>query len=241
MKRVWAIATAIVAVSSAANAAPGLDDVVYGATVEAGKTEVETRYGRLVGGDADAEDAFVVEVARGFSSHFYGAALATFERGPASSRRLEALALEGIFTLGRIKALDLDTAVYVEAEHGIHGPDNLETKLLLERRKGPFDSRLNVIAERALEPGAPAEFSYAASADYEVAEDISLGAEAFGELGTSDKITTHSEHFVGPALKVGLDHVGRGELELRSGYLFAVGRARDEARGQLRFGLEYEF
>lgn len=241
MKRFWALAAALAAVPSAANAAPGLDDVVYGATVEAGKTELETRYGRLVGGDNAAENAFVVEVAHGFSSRFYGAALATLAREPAASRRLETLALEGIFTLGRIKPLDLDTAIYAEAAHGIHGPDNLETKLLLERRKGPFDSRLNLIAERALKSGAPVEFGYAASVDYEVADDISLGAEAFGELGTSDKITTDSEHFVGPALKVGLDHVGRGELELRTGYLFAVGRARKEAEGQLRFGLEYEF
>src|SRR5690349_24983302 len=111
MKRVWVIAAAVLAVSSEAHAAPGLDDVVYGATVEAGKTELETRYGRLVGGDNAAEDAFVVEVAHGFSSRFYGAALATFEREPAASRRLETLALEGIFTLGRIKPLDLDTAV----------------------------------------------------------------------------------------------------------------------------------
>lgn len=241
MKRVWAIAAALVAVSSEAHAAPGLDEVVYGATVEAGKTEIETRYGRLVGGTDAAEDAFVLEVAHGFSSRFYGAALATFEREPTGSRRLDTLAAEGIFTLGRIKGLDLDTAVYVEAEHGVHGRDNLETKLLLERRKGPFDSRLNLIAERALESGAPVEFSYAASMDYEVADDISLGAEAFGELGTSDKITSHGEHFVGPALKVGLDHVARGELELRTGYLFAVGRDREQAKGQLRFGLEYEF
>lgn len=241
MKTTWALAALIWALPTAAYAAPGLDDVVYGATVEPRKTEVETRYGRLLGGAAEGADAFVIEVARGFSSHLYGAALATFAREPGRSRRLETLALEGIVTLGRIKSLDLDTAVYVEGEHGVHGPDNLETKLLLERRKGPFDTRLNLIAERALKAGAPVEFGYAASTDYEVAEDVALGVEAFGELGSSDKFTTRAEHFVGPAVKVGLDHAGPGELELRAGYLFAVGRARDEAKGQLRLGLEYEF
>ena len=226
---------------SAAYAAPGLDEVVYGATVEPGKSEIEARYGRLTGGPADGEDAFVLEAAHGFSSRFYGAALAIFEREPASSRRLEALAVEGIFTLGRIKGVGVDAAIYGEVEHNIHGPDNLETKLLLEKRQGPFDSRLNLIAERALTSGAPIELRYAASTDYEVADDISVGAEAFGDLGTSHKITTRSEHFVGPAVKVGLDHAGPGELELRAGYLFAIGRARDESKGQLRFGLEYEF
>ena len=235
------LASILLLVPSVSYAAPGIDDVVYGATIETGKTEIETRYGRLVGGDANGSDAFVIEVARGFSSHFYGAGLATFEREPGSSRKLETLGLEGIFTLGRIKDLGVDAAIYVEGEHGIHGPDNFETKLLLERRKGPFDVRLNLIAERALVSGAPVEFGYAASADHEIADDFSVGAEAFGDLGTSDKIGIKSEHFVGPAVKLGLDHAGPGELELRAGYLFAVGRSREETKGQLRFGVEYEF
>ena len=241
MRKYLAFAAFIIGMPSAACAAPGLDEVVYGATIEAGRTEIETRYGRLTGGPADGEDAFVLEVARGFSPHFYGAALATFEREPGNSRRLEAIALEGIFTLGEIKSLGLNAALYVEAAHGIHGPDNLETKLLLQHHRGAFDSRLNLIAERAFVSGAPVAFSYAASADYEVADDVSVGAEAFGDLGTSRKFTTRSEHFVGPALKVGLDHAGPGELELRAGYLFAVDRARDDAKGQVRLGLEYEF
>jgi len=226
---------------SAADAAPGLDDVVYGATVEAGRSEIETRYGRLAGGPADGADAFVIEASHAFTSRFYAAGLAAFERDPGSGRRLDALALEGIYTLGHVKSLDLDAAIYVEVEHALHGPDNLETKLLLERRKGPFDARLNLIAERQFVSGDPVDFGYAASADYEIADDISLGVEAFGELGTSRSLTTRSEHYVGPAAKIELDHAGPGELELRAGYLFAVDRARDDARGQLRFGLEYEF
>lgn len=241
MKASRVLALIVLAVPSAAYAAPGLDDVVYSATVEPGKSEIEARYGRLTGGAADGEDAFVLEVAHGFSSHFYGAALATFEREPGSSRRIQTIAVEGIYTLGRIQGLDLDTAVYGEVEHGVHGPDNLETKLLLERRRGAFDARINLIAERALARGAPIEFGYAAAADYSVADDISIGAEAFGHLGSSRKFTMRSEHFVGPSATIGFDHAGPGELELRAGYLFAVGRARDESKGQLRFGLEYEF
>lgn len=241
MKKYCVVASFLISASSAACAAPGLDAVVYGATVEAGKSEIETRYGRLSGGPADGEDAFVIEASHTFGPRFYGAALATFEREPGSGRQLETLALEGIYRLGRVKGLDLDTAVYVEIEHGLHGPDNLETKLLLERRKGPFDARLNLIAERQFLSGAPVEFGYAASADYGIADDISLGAEAFGDLGTSHSLTVRSEHFIGPAAKVELEHLGRGELELRAGYLFAVDRARDGTKGQFRFGLEYEF
>lgn len=199
------------------------------------------RYGRLAGGGADGEDAFVIEAAHGFSSQFYGAVLAHFEREHAGRRRLEGLAVESFFALGRIKSLDLETAVYVEAEHGIHGHDKLETKLLLEHHKGHFDTRLNLIAEKALRSGDPIELGYAASADYELADDISVGAEAFGDLGTPRKFLINTAHYVGPSLKLDLDHVGRGELELRAGYLFAIGHSRDEANGQMRFGVEYEF
>ena len=158
MKKHWVFASLLVSVPSTVCAAPGLDDVVYGATVESGKSKIETRYGRLTGGAADGQDAFVIEASHTFTSRFYGAVLATFEREPESRRRLETIALEGIYTLGSIKALDLDTALYVEVAHGLHGPDNFETKLLLERRKGPFDTRLNIRAERPFVSGAPVEF-----------------------------------------------------------------------------------
>jgi hypothetical protein len=241
MKRVWAAACILMGIPAAASAAPGLDDAVYGATVEAGKAEIETRYGRLMGGEDAGEDAFVAEAAYGFSPGVYGAALATLEREPGGNRRLETVAVEGIFTLGRIDSLGLDTAIYVEAEHGVHGPDNLETKLLVEHRRGRFDWRLNLVAEREVSQHAPVEFGYAASADFEVAEDLRIGAEAFGDLGTSDGLTTSGEHFIGPAMRVGFDRAGPGELELRTGYLLPVGRAHEGSKGQLRFGIEYEF
>ena len=65
MKQVLFLAPFLLAASAVVHAAPGLDDEVYGATVETGKTEIETRYGRLAGGSADGEDAFVLEAAHG--------------------------------------------------------------------------------------------------------------------------------------------------------------------------------
>src|SRR4051812_31532403 len=60
---------------TAAFATPGLDEKVYGATVEKGVSEVELRYGRSVGGEAGGEDATVVELSHGFSDRFYGGVL----------------------------------------------------------------------------------------------------------------------------------------------------------------------
>lgn len=241
MKATLVLASILLGAASAVSAAPGLDDVIYGATVEPGKSEIEARYGRLIAASAGGEDAATFEAAHGFSSFFYGAALATFQREPERGQRLESIAVEGIFALGRIRSLDLETAAYGEIEHHIHGPDNLEAKLLLERRKGRFDSRVNLIAQRALMSGAPIAFGYALSADYEVAHEVRFGAEAFGELGSSHKVTIASENFVGPSIKIEFHSARAGELEARAGYLIPLGRAHDKNSGQLRLGLEEEF
>lgn len=227
---------------SALHAAPGLDEKVYGATVETGVSEVEVRYGRLVGGVAAGEDATVVELSHGFSDHLYAGVLFGFEREPGSSRQFQAVGAEGIVTLGHINAIDTDVAIYGEYEAERHGADNLETKLLLQHRRGTFDGRLNLIAEKQLEGGSPVEFGYGASADWKLIGDLRGGVEAFGELGSTRHLFPRAGHFVGPILKTELEHLpARGELGIEAGYLFAVGAARDEARGQARLLLEYEF
>jgi hypothetical protein len=226
------------ALATPAAAEPGMGDKVYGATVDEGVTEFETRYGHLVGDDADGEDVLKLEVAHGFSSRFYGAVVAEIERETGDDRRLEALSVEGIYALGRVAGID--TALYGEYEAALDGPDKLETKLLLEKRAGEFDGRLNLIAEKALDGGEPVEFGYAASADVEAIGELRVGAAAFGELGTSDRLTTKSGHFAGPVVKTEIEHLGKGELEIETGYLFALGKARDEVDGQLRLLLEYE-
>lgn len=227
---------------SALHAAPGLDEKVYGATVETGVSEVEVRYGRLVGGVAAGEDATVVELSHGFSDRLYAGVLFGFEREPGSSRQFQAVGAEGIVTLGHINAIDTDVAIYGEYEAERHGADNLETKLLLQHRRGTFDGRLNLIAEKQLEGGSPVEFGYGASADWKLIGDLRGGVEAFGELGSTRHLFPRAGHFVGPILKTELEHLpARGELGIEAGYLVAVGAARDEARGQARLLLEYEF
>ena len=243
MKSFSIAAAAVLALGgSALHAAPGLDEKVYGATVEAGVSEVEVRYGRLVGGVAAGEDATVVELSHGFSDRLYAGVLLGFEREPGGSRQFQAVGAEGIVTLGHINAIDTDVAIYGEYEAERHGADNLETKLLLQHRRGTFDGRLNLIAEKQLKGGSPVEFGYGASADWKLIGDLRGGVEAFGELGSTRHLFPRAGHFVGPILKTELEHLpARGELGIEAGYLFAVGAARDEAKGQARLLLEYEF
>jgi hypothetical protein len=242
MKTLIVAALAAAAFPAAAHAEAGLGDKVYGATVDAGVSEVEVRYGRLVGDEADGEDAAVVEFAHGFSDRFYGAVLLEFEREPGEDRKLEAVGFEGIAALGRIDAIDTDIAVYGEYEAVRNGADAVETKLLLQHERGPFDGRLNLIVEKELEGGEPLEFGYAASADWASFGEFRIGAEAFGGLGTSRDFLTRSGHFAGPMVKTEIEHLpGKGELEIEAAYLFALGEARHETDGQARLLLEYEF
>ena len=241
--RLFPVAAVALALGSApAFAAPGVGEKVYGATVERGVSEVEARYGRLVGDGADGEDGTVFELSHGFSDRFYGGLLFEFEREAGERRRLEAVGVEGIVALGHIDAIDSDVGVYGEYEGVRDAPDKLETKLLLQHRKGPFDGRLNLIAEKQLTSGEPVGLGYAASADWKLIGELRGGVEAFGALGSTRHLLPRAEHFAGPMLKAELERLpGRGELGIEAGYLFALGAARDETDGQARLLLEYEF
>jgi hypothetical protein len=242
MKLYLAAAVGLALSSSPALAAPGVGEKVYGATVEKGVSEVELRYGRLVGDAADGEDGTVVELSHGFNDRFYGGVLFEFEREAGEPRRLEAVGAEGIVALGHIKAIDADVAVYGEYEGVRDGRDKIETKLLVQHRRGSFDGRLNFIAEKQLKGGEPIGLGYAASADWKLVGEIRGGVEAFGEIGSTRRLFPRAEHFAGPMLKTELEHLpAHGELSIEAGYLFALGAARDETHGQARLLLEYEF
>lgn len=225
-------------VSTAALAAPGLGDEIYGATVESGEFEAESRYGSLVGGPDDGEDTLKLEVAYGVNDRFRIGVVAEFEKEPVLPRKAEALAIEAIYELGRVGTIDI--AAYAEYEIALDGTDKIETKLLFQRRKGPLDIRFNLIAEKPLDNSAQVALEYAISADIETFGELRLGVAAFGELGTFSHFLPDAEHFAGPVAKLEIEGLGP-ELELQAGYLFALGKAKNDTNGQLRLTLGLEF
>lgn len=236
------MAALLICVSTAATASPGVGDPIYGATVEKGATEFEARYGRLTNGAADGQDGLVIEAEHAFASNFSLAGLIESSREPGVSRKVEALAIEGVYTLGKVKALNLDTALYAEFKHGLHGePDAIEAKALFEHRAGAFDGRLNLIAEQPLRNGEKLEFAYAASVDWAVfGDELRLGLAAFGDMGTPEHFAHRKEHFIGPEAKFEIEHLGPGEIEIETGWLRAFGAARDITDGQARLLIGYE-
>lgn len=225
--------------ASPASAAPGLGDEVYGATYEKGTSEFEARYGALNGGRDSGEDALKLEAAHVPLKNLRVAAQVEIERDPGGPRRVTEASVEVVYTLGR--AAGIDFAVYGEYAKGFRGnSDALEAKLILERRAGPYDARLNLVAERPLASGERVELSYAASADMQVKGDFRAGVAAFGDLGTFHRFAPRAEHFLGPIVKGEVEAFGP-ELEIEAGYLFPLAAARDNSRGQFRLIVSVEF
>lgn len=233
----------LLCVPTAAFAEPGVGDPVYGATLKRGTAEFEARYGRLTGGPDDKKDGLTLEAEYAFSNRFAAAALVETTREPGSARTVESTSIEAIYAFGQIKPLKLDVALYGEYKHGLRGNDDvLEGKLLLEHHAGAFDGRLNLIGEHALRGGEPVALSYAASADWSlVGDDLRLGVEAFGDLGSTQHFGGRQETYAGPVIKADVERVGPGEIEIEAGWLRAFGSARDHADGQARLLVSYEF
>ena len=227
----------IFAFSNTALAAPGLGEEIYGATVEPGEWEIESRFGVLAGGTDAGENNFRLEAGYGITGHTRLAAVAEFEKEPGSPRKLEAIGFEVVQNIARMGPIDV--AIYGEYEAVRGGADAVETKLLLEHRGRLTDVRFNLIAAKPLVSGAPVALGYAASADVSVGEGVRLGASAFGDLGTFRTFAPYAEHFVGPTAKFRIDGLGR-PLKLETGYLFALGAARADAKGMFRLNIELE-
>ena len=238
MRSFVVVAAASLFLNSSPAFAGELTTKVYGATLEAGTTEIEARIGHMTGGEAAGTTGVLLEAAHHFSDRFYAGVEGEFERAPHGQLELGSVALESIVTLGRIKPLGIDVAVLGELESVRRGPDVIAAKLLLEKRVGEFDARLNIAAEKP--HGQPVELGYAASADVEIAEELRIGAVALGELGTVRNFTTRGGHFAGPVVKYEFDKVAGGEFGIETGYLFALGEARHETDGQIRLLLEFE-
>lgn len=114
--------------------------------VKKGETEFEATYGRLDGKADDGEDRLLLEVGHGVTDRLELAVRGEIEKEPGSSREFEAVGFEAIYNLGRVGGIDV--GLYGEYEAVFEGADKLETKLLLQRRAGPFDAKLNLIARR---------------------------------------------------------------------------------------------
>jgi hypothetical protein len=271
MRRVW-LAGAGVAVAvgtvGVAHADPRLDEVVYDPYVESGVLELEARSAGLVsapGGAAAA--ANVLELEYGLNNHLSLALVGIESQEPHGPARWSDVGLEGIWYVGRIPKIGVDTGLYLEYGHGLNGqPDSLEGKILLAKQMGRFEGLLNLIVERPLnapDGGNFASYGYAASVTWRTVGALRLGAETLGDLGDDHRFGGRQGAYVGPQVRwefrpfggkdVDADGDEDGdedasaarsgppvEVDVDAGWLAAVGADRSEAASQIRIALELE-
>lgn len=238
MRQPIAFAAAILALPAPALAAPGAGDEVYGATVEPHAFEFEARYGALEGGADNGEDVLSLEASHGVTRNLEFALVGEFEKAPGESRRFDSIGFEAVYALGETGGIAF--GLYGEYEIAFDGPDKVETKLLVQHRRGPWDLRFNLIAEKEFDSSEPLEFAYAASADVKAVGELRLGFQAYGELGSTRRFLPRADHYLGPVAKLKVEGLGP-EIELEAGYLFPLGSASTSSDGQLRLVAGIEF
>jgi hypothetical protein len=242
-----ALAAGATLAGSAALADPRLDEKVYDPYVENHMFELEGRWGQELGpGDLKGARTFVTEAEYGFNDRFSLALLTQVERGPGEGDRLTGIGLEGVYYLGQIPKIGVDTGLYLEYRKGTNGEtDAGEAKILLAKTAGRFQGLVNIIAERPF--GAPrgegyASYGYAASATFRTVGLLRVGAEAFGDFGDDHGFLNRPQGaYVGPQVKwEGKPAFLPVEVEIDAGWLAPVGPARAEASSQARVNLEFE-
>jgi hypothetical protein len=226
-----------------AAAEPGLADEVESPTVVAGATELSLRSGELVGG-ADRHDWQTrAEASYAYLSWWWPGVAATWqqENGEAA---LAGLGIENVFDFSPSRHWPVHVGAYAEYERNMgEGPDHIELKLLMQRLRGPFDLRFNILTER--ETGDQSdnrwEFGYAAQGAYRVSPQWWVGVQGFGDTGFDDQLGDIDDyaHYWGPFAQVRLARVREREVSLQFGYLAGAGRA--DADGQVRVQLEWSF
>jgi hypothetical protein len=234
------------AAATVAQAEPGLANKVYSPYVVKGLAEVELRGGRLTGGPLDGEQAAIVELEYGVTDRLSLAVLGEFEQHAGEARKLDAIAVEAVAYLGHIPKLGIDVGLYGEYEQRIHNESGVaEAKLLLAKQSGAFRGLVNLIVEKPLtdKPGEGAtEFAYAAEATWRAAYRLRLGAQAFGDIGTTHHLGGRQPHYLGPVVQweTRPKWLNGAELEFEAAYLLPAGSARHDTDGQVRLMLEFE-
>lgn len=231
--------------ATAAAADPRLDEQVYTPYIETHVLEAGTRFGGENGGRLGGAQTLVGELEYGVNDRLSLAVVGMADKVPGESMSLQGLGVEGVYALGKIPGLGVDTAAYLEYTHGLNGGDDaVEAKLLAARRFGRVRAVVNLIMERPLGVADEnyASYGYAAALTWRVAGSLRLGAEAFGDLGSDHGFLRGPQGaYVGPTVRWGWrPHASPVALQFNLGWLKAAGADRTEADSQFRLGLEIE-
>jgi hypothetical protein len=245
------LAAALVATCAGPFAAPAFagaidpDEKVYSPIVDEdadGDAEVELRQGADLGRNARGAAGGVIEIEQALARKVSVAGLVFWSREPGKAARIDELGLESVINLGRLPGTDIDYGTYVELAQGLYGQGaELEVKALFQRRAGPWDARLNLIAAQPFKHGEQkVEWSWAASLDRAVTPRVRLGVAAYSDAGAGGDFGGRRQALIGPQARIEGPVVAHVALNLTAAWLAPFGAGQDGQRSQARIGLELE-
>ncbi len=220
---------------------------VYSPTVEPGEFELEIRGHTTFDSDAakDDQQAYKLEAGYGIGEKWFTTLGTTLEKDDNGNLQSQEVFWENIIQLTEQGEHWLDAGLYLEyaVARGSGTPDELETKLLLEKSVGNFLHTANLVFVRNVGSGAPntTYFEYAWRSKYFIRNSLEVGVEIYGEMGEFGHVlpSDQQDHRIGPVISGILDHSDEGKWRYELGYLFGVSDAAPS--GTLKFNLEYEF
>lgn len=220
---------------------------VYSPTVEAGEFELEMRGHTTFDSDPAKNDqqAYKFEAGYGIADRWFTTLGTTFEKNGNGDLRSQEVFWENIIQLTEQGEHWVDVGLYLEyaVARGAGTPDELESKLLLEKCVGNFVHTANLVFVRNVGSGAAntTNFEYAWRSKYFLNRALELGVEAYGEMGEFGHVlpSSQQDHRIGPVISGELGHDSHGKWDYEFGYLFGVSDAAPN--GTLKFNLEYEF
>jgi hypothetical protein len=217
------------AAPSIALAAPGPADGVDGPQVAKGELTVHLGFARLLTQRSEADDVVNVEVGYDFSNRFRLTASSDIG-GVSHSPFVASTTVEALYDIGRIAGVQ--TAFRLGYNHGWREhDDSVEASALLTMIKGPFEGRLNLVAEQGLTGERDADLGYAILAVVRTTDSLQLGVKALGGLAATRGFGGKAE-YLGPSavLTVPVPRAG-GQVRIEAAYLVASGVPRDDPTG----------
>lgn len=229
--------------AGAASPASALPIKVYAPKVEAGVLEVEAD---TVRADDETETRF--ELGYGVNRWWRATGVVEVVDEPGGGPHVEAYTIENVIVLPRPSWLPFQWGAYAEYEVGAKGgaADKIELKALFSGEIGKIENHVNLVAEREVGAGASdeIEYEYAVQSRYRLNDEVALGLQASGALGSSESFGDLGDraHVFGPMVAGDFHLPGvKSELEFEAAYLVGVTDASPDDVIRVQIAWEKKF
>ena len=215
---------------------------VYSPVVKKGEIEFETQSELFRSKDPaiNGKRKHQLEFSYGVTDNWYSGISAAYENQSGNRLKYTQSKWENIIQLTESGKYWIDTGLYAEyiwAAPRLGIADTLEIKVLLEKSIEHWKHTFNLVLKQPLWGDATStQLGYAWRSRYKMTSGLESGIEAYGSMGTINKIELANQtHLVGPVL--GYEIIDGFEITL--GWLMDTNEG--PAYGDFKFNMEFEF